>query len=96
MGHSTSAFILTVSSQTTTVPARYSAQFEEMLRRDISGSFFKDHGQIDKQRLIYWLFTSGKQNAFKALVYLCRDNETTQACVRVEYVVPLTGRIQYQ
>ena len=81
MGHSTSAFILTVSSRATTVPARYSAQFEEVLRCDISGSFFKDHGQIDKQCLIYWLFTSGKQKAFKALVYLRRDNETTLACV---------------
>ena len=56
--------------------------------------FFKDHLQTYKKRPIYWLFSSGKQGAFQALVYLHRYNESTLARMRAEYVVPLTGKIQ--
>ncbi|WP_047248550.1 BREX-1 system adenine-specific DNA-methyltransferase PglX [Chromobacterium subtsugae] len=66
---------------------------EETLRRYISGSFFKDHLQTYKKRPIYWLFSSGKQKAFEALVYLHRYNEGTLARMRAEYVVPLTGKM---
>lgn len=66
---------------------------EEALRRYISGSFFKDHCQTYKKRPIYWLFSSGKQKAFEALVYLHRYNESTLARMRAEYVVPLTGKM---
>ncbi len=66
---------------------------EDALRRYIATSFFKDHCQTYKKRPIYWLFSSGKQKAFEALVYLHRYNETTLARMRAEYVVPLTGRM---
>ena len=66
----------------------------ETIRRYIAGSFFKDHLQTYKKRPIYWLFTSGKQGAFQALVYLHRYHESTLARMRAEYVVPLTGKIQ--
>lgn len=67
---------------------------EETIRRYLSGSFFKDHLQTYKKRPIYWLFSSGKQGAFQALVYLHRYHEGTLARMRSEYVVPLTGKIQ--
>ncbi len=67
---------------------------QETIRRYIAGSFFKDHLQTYKKRPIYWLFSSGKQGAFQALVYLHRYNESTLARMRAEYVVPLTGKIQ--
>ncbi len=67
---------------------------EESIRRYLSGSFFKDHLQTYKKRPIYWLFSSGKQGAFQALVYLHRYHEGTLARMRAEYVVPLTGKIQ--
>ena len=67
---------------------------EESIRRYLSGSFFKDHLQTYKKRPIYWLFSSGKQGAFQALVYLHRYHEGTLARMRSEYVVPLTGKIQ--
>ena len=67
---------------------------EETIRRYLSGSFFKDHLQTYKKRPIYWLFSSGKQGAFQALVYLHRYHEGTLARMRAEYVVPLTGKIQ--
>lgn len=67
---------------------------EETIRRYLATSFFKSHLQTYKKRPIYWLFSSGKQGAFQALVYLHRYHEGTLARMRAEYVVPLTGKIQ--
>jgi type II restriction/modification system DNA methylase subunit YeeA len=67
---------------------------DETIRRYIADKFFKDHLQTYKKRPIYWLFSSGKQGAFQALVYLHRYSEGTLARMRAEYVVPLTGKIQ--
>ncbi len=67
---------------------------QETIRRYIAGSFYKTHLQTYKKRPIYWLFSSGKQGAFQALVYLHRYNESTLSRMRAEYVVPLTGKIQ--
>jgi type II restriction/modification system DNA methylase subunit YeeA len=65
----------------------------ETIRRYIADKFFKDHLQTYKKRPIYWLFSSGKQGAFQALVYLHRYNESTLARMRAEYVIPLTGKM---
>ncbi len=67
---------------------------DETIRRYVADKFFKDHLQTYKKRPIYWLFSSGKQGAFQALVYLHRYSEGTLARLRAEYVVPLTGKIQ--
>ena len=67
---------------------------DETIRRYIADKFFKDHLQTYKKRPIYWLFSSGKQGAFQALVYLHRYSEGTIARLRAEYVVPLTSKIQ--
>jgi type II restriction/modification system DNA methylase subunit YeeA len=66
----------------------------ETIRRYLSGNFCKDHMQTYKRRPIYWQFSSGKQGAFQALVYLHRYHEGTLARLRAEYVVPLTGKMQ--
>jgi type II restriction/modification system DNA methylase subunit YeeA len=67
---------------------------DETIRRYVADKFFKDHLQTYKKRPIYWLFCSGKQGAFQALVYLHRYSEGTLARLRAEYVIPLTGKIQ--
>ena len=67
---------------------------DETIRRYLADKFFKDHLQTYKKRPIYWLFSSGKQGAFQALVYLHRYTEGTLARLRAEYVVPLTGKLQ--
>ena len=67
---------------------------DETIRRYIADKFFKDHLQTYKKRPIYWLFSSGNQGAFQALVYLHRYHEGTLARMRAQYVVPLTGKIQ--
>jgi type II restriction/modification system DNA methylase subunit YeeA len=66
---------------------------DETIRRYLSSSFFKDHLQTYKRRPIYWCFSSGKQKAFEALVYLHRYHEGTLARMRMEYVVPLQGKM---
>lgn len=67
---------------------------DETVRRYLADKFYKDHLQTYKKRPIYWLFSSGKQGAFKALVYLHRYHEGTLARMRSEYVLPLTGKMQ--
>jgi len=66
---------------------------DEAIRRYLADRFFKDHLQIYKKRPIYWQFSSGKQGAFQALVYLHRYNEGTLARMRAEYVVPLIAKM---
>jgi Eco57I restriction-modification methylase len=65
----------------------------ETIRRYFANGFFKDHLKTYKKRPIYWLFTSGRQRAFQALVYLHRYNDGTLARMRTEYVIPLQGKI---
>jgi type II restriction/modification system DNA methylase subunit YeeA len=67
---------------------------EETIRRYMADKLYKDHLQTYKKRPIYWLFSSGKQGAFQALVYLHRYTEGTLARLRAEYVVPLTSKMQ--
>lgn len=67
---------------------------DETIRRYLADKFVKDHLQTYKKRPIYWLFSSGKQGAFQALVYLHRYHEGTLARMRSEYVLPLTGKMQ--
>lgn len=68
----------------------------DTIRRYLSQQFFKDHLQTYKNRPIYWLFSSGKERAFQALVYLHRYNEGTLARMRTEYVIPLQSRLAGQ
>jgi type II restriction/modification system DNA methylase subunit YeeA len=58
--------------------------------------FYKDHCRTYKKRPIYWLFTSGKEKAFQAIVYLHRYNESTLSRMRTEYVLPLQTKINRQ
>ena len=66
----------------------------ETLRRYLAADFFKHHLSMYKRRPIYWLFSSGKQRGFQALVYLHRYNDGTLSRMRTEYVVPLLGKMK--
>ena len=57
-----------------------------IIRNYFLNDFFKDHCKIYQKRPIYWLFDSGKQNGFKALVYMHRWNADTVGNMRVEYL----------
>lgn len=58
----------------------------EVIRNYFLGDFIKDHNKIYQGRPIYWLFDSGKQKGFKALVYMHRWNADTTGHMRVEYL----------
>lgn len=58
----------------------------EKLRNYFLKNFFKDHCKTYQKRPIYWLFDSGKENGFKALVYLHRYDENTIGRVRADYL----------
>ena len=58
----------------------------EVIRNYFLTDFIKDHIRTYQKHPIYWLFDSGKQNGFKALVYMHRWNADTIGNVRVEYL----------
>ena len=63
----------------------------EVIRNYFLNDFFKNHCQTysvtgSGKRPIYWLFDSGKQNGFKALIYLHRYNADTIGNLRIDYL----------
>ena len=59
---------------------------EDRIRAYFLKDFYKDHLQIYKKRPIYWMFTSGKEKAFNALIYLHRYDKTTLSRIRKDYL----------
>ena len=58
----------------------------EVIRSYFINGFYADHVKIYQKRPIYWLFSSGKRNGFKALIYLHRYKPDTLARIRTDYV----------
>lgn len=58
----------------------------EVIRNYFLNDFIKEHIKTYKKRPIYWMFDSGKQNGFKAIVYMHRWNADTIGNMRVEYL----------
>lgn len=58
----------------------------QKIRNYFLKDFFKDHCKIYQKRPIYWFYDSGKQNGFKALIYMHRYNADTSGQVRAEYL----------
>ncbi len=58
----------------------------EIIRDYFVNDFIKDHIKMYQKRPIYWLFDSGKQNGFKALIYMHRYNSDTVGIVRTDYL----------
>lgn len=58
----------------------------EVIRNYFLKDFYADHLKVYQKRPIYWLFDSGKQNGFKALIYMhCYDADTVGR-VRTDYL----------
>lgn len=58
----------------------------EVIRNHFLKDFFKDHCKVYQKRPIYWLFDSGKEDGFKALIYMHRYNEDTIGNLRIDYL----------
>lgn len=64
---------------------------KDKIRYYFLNDFYKDHCNLYGnsglgKRPIYWLFESGKQNGFKALIYMHRYNADTIGNLRVDYL----------
>ena len=57
-----------------------------VIRNYFLNGFYTDHVKIYQKRPIYWLYDSGKQNGFKALIYMHRYNADTSGTVRADYL----------
>lgn len=64
------------------------------IRRYFLKDFYKDHLKVYQKRPIYWMFESGKNNGFKALVYMHRYYEQTVAKVRTDYLHTLQRKYE--
>lgn len=62
------------------------ATSREVIRNYFLKDFYKDHLKIYQKRPIYWMFDSGKQNGFKALIYMHRYDADTVGRVRTDYL----------
>lgn len=56
------------------------------VRAYFTNDFYKEHVKTYQKRPIYWQFESGKENGFKALIYMHRYNTDTVGVVRTEYL----------
>lgn len=66
------------------------------LRRYFLKGFIEDHIKTYQKRPIYWMFDSGKQNGFRALIYMHRYNEGTVAKVRTDYLHELQRKYEQE
>lgn len=60
----------------------------DIIRRYFLNDFYKDHLKMYSNLPIYWLFDSGKENGFKALVYLHRYTPDLIIKMRQDYFLP--------
>ena len=58
----------------------------DVIRNYFLGGFYADHVKKYQKRPIYWLYDSGKNNGFKALIYMHRYNADTTGRVRMDYL----------
>ena len=58
----------------------------DVIRNYFLKDFYADHLKVYQKRPIYWLFDSGKQNGFKALIYMHRYDADTVGRVRTDYL----------
>ncbi len=66
----------------------------DCLRRYFLKGFMEDHLKVYQKRPIYWMFDSGKQNGFKALIYMHRYNESMVAKIRTDYLHTLQRKYE--
>lgn len=69
---------------------------KETIRRYFLNDFYKNHTQIYKKRPIYWLFSSGTEKAFNALIYIHRYDRLTLARIRTDYLHVLQSKLDVE
>jgi len=69
---------------------------EETINRYLNDEFYIDHLKKYKKRPIYWMFSSGKKNAFKCLIYMHRYSEDTLAIINSKYFLNESARLNIE
>ena len=64
----------------------------DVIRNYFLNDFYPDHFKMYQKRPIYWLFSSGKKNGFKCLVYMHRYQPDTIGRICTDYVHRLQSR----
>jgi len=67
---------------------------EETIRHYFLTQFYKDHCRMYKKRPIYWMFTSGKNKSFNALIYMHRYNKELLAKLRIDYLHEYQAKLE--
>ncbi|MFT0898140.1 BREX-1 system adenine-specific DNA-methyltransferase PglX [Candidatus Methanoprimaticola sp. MG2] len=68
----------------------------DKIRKYFLNDFYKDHLKMYSNLPIYWLFDSGKENGFKALIYMHRYDENLIGKMRQNYLLPMQKRYTEQ
>ncbi|BDZ68767.1 BREX-1 system adenine-specific DNA-methyltransferase PglX [Methanobacterium ferruginis] len=66
----------------------------EVIRNYFLTDFYKDHVKTYKKSPIYWLFDSGRNNGFKALIYMQRYEPYVLARVRTNYLLKTQNALE--
>jgi type II restriction/modification system DNA methylase subunit YeeA len=77
-----------------TLGKRSNETSRQAIRRYFLKDFYKDHVKTYKKRPIYWLFDSGRENGFNALIYMHRYDPFTVARVRTDYLHKLQKKYE--
>ena len=68
--------------------------YRDTIRKYFLKDFFNNHKKMYKKTPIYWQFDSGKEDGFKALIYMHRYTPDTVARVRTDYLHPLQKALE--
>lgn len=66
----------------------------ETIRNYFIKDFYRLHCQQYQKHPIYWLFNSGKQNGFKALIYVHRYDKNLIGLIRTDYLTKIQNAIE--
>ncbi|MDU1350581.1 BREX-1 system adenine-specific DNA-methyltransferase PglX [uncultured Clostridium sp.] len=77
-----------------TLGKKSSETSRQAIRRYFLKDFYGDHIKTYSKKPIYWLFDSGKENGFKALIYMHRYDSSTVARVRTDYLHKLQKKYE--
>lgn len=75
---------------------KYAGTARDGIRKYFLNYFYDVHVNMYQKRPIYWLFDSGKENGFKALVYIHRYTPDLIAKMRQDYLLPMLSRYTEQ
>jgi len=68
----------------------------ETVNRYLFTDFIKDHIINYQKRPIYWMFSSGKHNAFRCMIYMHKYTEDTLATINSKYLLPESARLKFE